>query len=497
MFKTMTTTHYPFSIYKLAGLLFLMIFCENLRAQTIQGQLSNVCPGRTITYSYPIETACSVYWNVSNGTPSNQRKNTAGTISYIDVVWQNTPSGYISASPSGCSTGFNSQTVSITYVATPSFPAPNPRFIVCGAGSTTITASSVPNATSYIWTLPAGFSASSLSTSTPSITVSYTATASGTITVKGNNSVCNYSGSTASLAITRTPGLPTLATTDTRTELCSGDSRTYTVTPPSGVPANYGYNWYATGGLLINGVSYTETAPLSTTSTTVTISAPTSAYGSARVYVRLNNGVCAASAWRSSNTVQVGTYSSSQFAITSSASQYCPGQIYSFAATTIGNTYQFDGVTNFYWQWPSDWTYLGGQGTQHLDLQAPYGSINYSAVALRITNRCGQTGSAAVRSVSQSGSCGFGFTVQPNPANEYFEVVSNTEQGTATMTDVTGELDETIEIKLFDKFSTVVKSMKSKNKKTKIDTRNLTPGTYYLHIIRREETIRQQVIIQK
>jgi hypothetical protein len=114
---------------------------------------------------------------------------------------------------------------------------------VCqGQNAVTYTIAAVPNATSYIWTLPNGATGAS---TTNSISVNYgTAAVSGNITVKGHNSFGNGAVSTIAIIVNPTP----IVTNKTTSVLTGG---TFTVTP-TGVPAGTTYTWPApvyTGGV--------------------------------------------------------------------------------------------------------------------------------------------------------------------------------------------------------------------------------------------------------
>ena len=116
---------------------------------------------------------------------------------------------------------------------------------VCqGQNTVTYTVPAITNATSYIWTLPAGATGTS---NTNSITVNYDASAtSGNITVKGNNSCGD--GASSTLPITVNP-LPISAGTITgTTTVCQGQSAvTYTV--PTITNAN-SYVWLLPAGAI-------------------------------------------------------------------------------------------------------------------------------------------------------------------------------------------------------------------------------------------------------
>jgi hypothetical protein len=122
---------------------------------------------------------------------------------------------------------------------------------------------SIPNATSYVWTLPTGASGSS---TTSSITVNYGATAvSGDITVKGYNSTCG-NGNPASLPITVTL-LPVAAgSISGSATVCSGQNNVaYNI--PSITNAT-SYIWtYSGSGATINGNSNNISISFSPTAT--------------------------------------------------------------------------------------------------------------------------------------------------------------------------------------------------------------------------------------
>jgi photosystem II stability/assembly factor-like uncharacterized protein len=121
---------------------------------------------------------------------------------------------------------------------------------VCqGQNSVSYTVPPIPNATSYIWTLPAGATGNS---SSNSISVSFGNTAnSGNITVKGHNIFGN--GQSASLPIVVNP-LPAGAGSITgNTSICQGQSGVTYLVPP-----------------ILNATSYTWTLPVGATGSSST-----------------------------------------------------------------------------------------------------------------------------------------------------------------------------------------------------------------------------------
>lgn len=196
-------------------------------AQTIQGSTSNLCPGQKYTYSFSTSAYCSnTNWSVSGGTPSNERR--VNGVSSIDVVWFNVASGTVSVNPSGnvggtCPNQATSQNVTIRNLTAPTISGSNPRFVACGNQQITISASSVTNANSYKWTLPAGIvpASGTTTTTTPSITVNLTENASGEIRVRAHDGSCSYDGpNSGALVITRKGATPLLTWTWTEKEIC-------------------------------------------------------------------------------------------------------------------------------------------------------------------------------------------------------------------------------------------------------------------------------------
>ncbi len=263
---------------------------------------------------------------------------------------------------------------------------------------------------------------------------------------------------------------PTISDNNPYSEICNGDAWTYTAVLPDGYPINYGFDWYATGGLKINGQSTSSSSPLHTTSNSVTVTAPSSAYGTAYVYVRTNNNDCDPSNYVNSQT-QAGPYSSSQFSI-SGPSSVCPGNTASYLSTFID-----PGITNYQWGW-SGFTYQSGQGTPYLGVYAPY-NFNGGSVTLRLQNRCGLTGSPAYKYVYK-GYCGYGFTVNPNPA--FTELTIQIESPEDQMDIFQSSEENTVELLLTDEAGLIVIRKKLVKRKEIIDVSTLKPDVYYIKI---------------
>jgi photosystem II stability/assembly factor-like uncharacterized protein len=239
---------------------------------------------------------------------------------------------------------------------------------VCqGQNSVTYTVSPIIYATSYIWTLPAGASGTS---STSSITVSYgTSAVSGNITVKGNN-VCG-SGGISILAVTVNPLPDNAGIIIGPTTVCQGQNGVIYSVP-----------------VIPNATSYIWTLPAGATGTSSTNSITVN-YGvtaiSGNIVVRGSNS-CGNGAI-SVLPISVNTLPSSAGSISGPAS-VCQGQngvIYS--VPIIPN------ATTYIWTLPN-----GATGTSTTNtITVSYG---FSAVSGNITvkgnNSCGDGGMSSL-----------------------------------------------------------------------------------------------------
>ncbi len=169
--------------------------------------LTSVCQGQnSVIYTVAaIPNATSYLWTLPSGTTGNSTTNS------ISVSYGNTAiSGNITVK--GHNIFGNGQSASLPVIVN-SLPSSastiSGNSMVCqGQNAVIYKVPAILNATSYIWTLPNGASGSS---STDSILVDYgAASASGNITVKGNNSCGNGSISTLAIVVNPIPSTPTI-----------------------------------------------------------------------------------------------------------------------------------------------------------------------------------------------------------------------------------------------------------------------------------------------
>ncbi len=326
-------------------------------------------------------------------------------------------------------------------------------------------------ATSYSWTYPANWGGSS---TTNQITLTPPgdggATITATATLSGGGTV------SASYKVDYSPTVPYPSPSSTAAgtyEWCNYETFTFTATPPPGYPTNFGMDWYAAGGILINGVAATVGNTLHTTTNSVTVTIPGSTYGNHTVGVWMNNNVCPRSL-SVGYTKKVGPYSNDDFSIVG-PSTICPNQVADFRPFYITPD-----ILGYQWSAPSSWS-SSGQGTPYFHVSVPspfYGDV----ITLRLQNRCGWTNTPEVLYISPSGGCGFSFALSPNPAST-----------TLTVSELDEEKGSAITLK--DKTSKTVREVKTKKPKVEIDVSDLPSDPYVLIVTQRGRTESQHIVI--
>ncbi|MFZ4398656.1 MAG: BACON domain-containing protein [Bacteroidales bacterium] len=187
--------------------------------------LATVCQGQnSVIYTVPaITNATSYVWTLPTGVSGSSTTNSITVNFGTSAVAGN----IVVYGNNACGNGTSSsKAIAINPLPSAAGVITGTASVCQGQNSLTYTVTAIPNATSYVWTLPTGAIGTS---TTNSITVSYGLSAiSGNITVCGNNSCGN--GVTSNLAIT-VSSLPVAAGTITgTTTVCQGQSSlTYTV----------------------------------------------------------------------------------------------------------------------------------------------------------------------------------------------------------------------------------------------------------------------------
>jgi large repetitive protein len=162
---------------------------------------ASVCQGASQTYTIsPVTGATSYTWSLPNGWSG-----TSNTASINATAGQNAVSGTIAVTANNSCGSSTQRTLNVSVTNIPAQPGPiTGSTSVCQGSSQTYSLTAVPNATSYTWTLPSGWSGTS-STNIISTTVGSN---SGTITVTANNSCGSSAPSILNVNVTALPGQP-------------------------------------------------------------------------------------------------------------------------------------------------------------------------------------------------------------------------------------------------------------------------------------------------
>jgi len=223
---------------------------------------------------------------------------------------------------------------------------------VCQGSSQTYSVTAVSGATSYLWTIPGGWSGTSTSNS---ITVNAGATG-GSISVIAQNSCGNSTAASLTLTVSTTPAQP--GAISGNTTVCPSSSNTYSVSAVSGATS---YTWTLPGGW-------------SGTSTTNSINTTAGANGGPISVTAVNS--CGAS---TSSTLAI-TVSGSlpQPGAISGPASFCPGSSNTYSITAIS------GATSYTWTLPSGWS-----GTSTTNSITTTASANGGTIQVTYTNSCG------------------------------------------------------------------------------------------------------------
>ncbi|MFC5271051.1 ice-binding family protein [Adhaeribacter terreus] len=329
------------------------------------------CIGQTsITYSVPAQSGVGSYnWTVPAGWTI-----TAGQGTNTITVTAGSSAGAVSVTATnGCGTG-----AAVAQVVTPATtvpPAPGAIVSTTGgnpcAGQTNLVYTLVPvsGASTYNWTVPAGWTITS-GQGTSSITVTAGST-SGPISVVAVNGCGSSAASTLGLTPTTTPP-PVPGNIAGNTVPCAGSTmNVYSIPVVSGASS---YNWTVPAGWTITSGQGTNT---------ITVTAGNS------------NGSISVTA---SNACGAGSASTS-LVIAATAVPPVPGAItgnVNMCINQTGITYSIAPVNNasgYTWSVPAGWTITAGQGTNTVTVTAGTNPGNISVVA---TNGCGSGLSTAL-----------------------------------------------------------------------------------------------------
>lgn len=194
---------------------------------------SPVCSGQLDTFSIaPVNGATSYTWNLPTGWTGTSTTNsivaTAGSGAGLVQV----------AANNGCGSS-SAQTMIVTIGSGPSEPgAITGPAVVCGGNTNIYSVAPVNGATSYTWTLPNGWTGTSVTDS-----ISATAAGAGIISVTANNGCGSSTAQTLTVTTGATPGMPgAISGPDS---ICAGSMGTYSVDTVNGASS---YTWTLPNG---------------------------------------------------------------------------------------------------------------------------------------------------------------------------------------------------------------------------------------------------------
>ena len=280
---------------------------------------ASFCPDNVITYSVTAVTGATSYtWALPTGWTGTSTTNTISPTA-------GTAGGTISVTANNSCGSSVARTLTVTPLTSPVQPgAITGNITMCAGTSQNYSITTVSGITSYLWTLPTGWTGTSTS-----ISISAVAGASGNISVSTYNGQCYSIPRTIAVTSTAIPAAPTSITG--LDSLCAGSSLTYYASPVTNATS---YIWTLPTGWLGN-------------STTDNISITT---GNATGIIKVAaSNICGTSA-DFSYSVKV-TLPPAQPASIAGSTNFCSGstsQTYSITPLS--------GATSYVWTLPTGWS---------------------------------------------------------------------------------------------------------------------------------------------
>ncbi|MFN5354994.1 MAG: T9SS type A sorting domain-containing protein [Bacteroidota bacterium] len=346
--------------------------------------------------------------NCNSSTTDVTVSATGGTAPYtgtgVFTVSEGTYS-YTVTDANGCTASASISVITTSNVGTPGAIAGTAQACVPGvAGSLSFSISAVPNATSYAWTVPAGFTITS-GQGTSAITVSYTAAAvqsgiAGQLCVTASDACGTSPASCASISyqVAQPVTPPSISGPG---KLCPGQSATFSI---ASVARATSYSWSVPANVSI-------TSGQGSNIITVSVAA---GYSGGTVAVSASNS-CGTSPQRSKSVTT--NLSGTPGAISGDAGGVCnaAGIVYSIASVT--------GATSYNWS-VTGGTIVSGQGSTSITVN--FGSFTNGSVSVQSLNGCG---SSSLRTLTVKGS-----PAQPGVISGSKNVCAGTQQAYSVAT---------------------------------------------------------------
>ena len=313
---------------------------------------SAVCASGSNSYSVAaVSGATSYTWTLPAGWSGSSSTNSINTTAGAS-------GGTISVTANNSCGNSAAQTLSVSVSTTaPAMPGPiSGNNTVCDSSLNTYSVTPVTGATSYNWTLPAGWTGSSTTNSISAVAIG----TSGNISVSAVNGCGVSAPQTLAVSVTSSTALPQPASISGAVLFCPGNIYQYIVPPVAGAS---GYQWTLLPGW-------------TGTSTTDTINATTSASGGT-ISVSATNA-CGLSA---PQNLTVLPDTASLFSGTISGNpNACSGSSNTYSVTVSPN------AVSYSWTLPAGWS--GSSTSNSINADA---GLNGGTVSVHATNGCGVT----------------------------------------------------------------------------------------------------------
>ena len=308
------------------------------------------CLGALDTFAIQAVTGATSYtWTLPNGWTT--------TGSTINAITGNAgTSGTVSVTANNVCGSSAAQIFTVVVTSPPATPGTiTGRTSVCSGTLDTFSVAAVNGATTYTWSLPNGWTGTSITNTI----ITTAGSAGGTVSVTAGNSCGTSSAQTLAVSVTTVPALPG-AISGTAT-LCSGALDTFSVAPVNGA------------------TSYTWTLPNGWTGTSTTNVINTTAGTSGGIVTVKANNSCGSSGAQSFTTV-ISTGPPTPGTITSRASGCTTGNADTFSVAPV------NGATSYTWTLPNGWTGTSTTNSIISTIGASGGNVTVKA-----NNACGSS----------------------------------------------------------------------------------------------------------
>ena len=230
----------------------------------------------------------------------------------------------------------------------------------CGSNTFTYSIAAVSGATSYLWSLPGGWTGTS---TTNSITVT-TTSSGGAVSVVAINSCGNSTARTLTVTGNAAPGQ--IGNLLGNTTVCGGTSQAYSITSVNGATS---YTWTLPPGWSGSSSTNSITSLAGTTGGTVSVVA---------------NNSCGSSSPRNINvTVNNAPAQPSTITPSGGSSKVCPGNTRTYTIAPVA------GANSYLWTPPTGGTIISGQGTTSVNVEYNSAFIANNTIRVAAVNGCG------------------------------------------------------------------------------------------------------------